>query len=51
MRWRWDEDKNRRNRAKSGVVHTHPDEGGTSRLVSARKATAHERKAYEEGEF
>ena len=36
------------------VVHTWPDEiegdeGG--RIVSARKATAHERKAYEEGDI
>lgn len=34
------------------VVHTWPDsetEGG--RIISARKATAHERRAYEEGEF
>jgi uncharacterized protein len=38
------------------VIHTWPDadaESGeeTGRIVSARKATAHERKAYEEGEF
>ena len=37
------------------VVHTwpQPDENGeeTGRIISARKATAHERKAYEEGEF
>jgi uncharacterized DUF497 family protein len=34
------------------VVHTWPegrDEAG--RIISARKATSHERKAYEEGEF
>lgn len=32
------------------VVHTDQDgEGG--RVISARKATAHERKAYEKGEF
>jgi uncharacterized protein len=30
------------------VVHTWPDEGPVGRIVSARKATAHERKAYEE---
>lgn len=34
------------------VVHTEAQtEGGTGRVVSARKATAHERKAYEEGDF
>ncbi len=38
------------------VVHTWPDpnpESGeeTGRIVSARKATAHERRAYEEGTF
>lgn len=37
------------------VVHTWPtpDESGESvgRIISARKATRHERKAYEEGEF
>jgi uncharacterized DUF497 family protein len=34
------------------VVHTWPEsetEGG--RIISARKATAHERRAYEEGDF
>jgi uncharacterized DUF497 family protein len=38
------------------VVHTWPDAGPaggeeTGRIVSARKATRHERKAYEEGQF
>jgi uncharacterized DUF497 family protein len=38
------------------VVHTEPrPDPGTSeltgRIISARKATAHERRAYEEGEF
>jgi uncharacterized DUF497 family protein len=38
------------------VAHTWPEVGPTSddavgRLISARKATAHERKAYEEGDF
>ena len=34
------------------VVHTEArTDGGTGRIISARKATAHERKAYEEGEF
>ena len=37
------------------VVHTwpEPDENGeeTGRIISARKATAHERNAYEEGKF
>ena len=37
------------------VVHTDPvgrDDGeAVGRIISARKATAHERKAYEEGEF
>ncbi len=37
------------------VVHTWPeaDEDGeeVGRIISARKATAHERKAYEEGKF
>jgi uncharacterized protein len=38
------------------VVHTWPesetqDGEETGRIISARKATAHERKAYEEGEF
>ena len=38
------------------VVHTWPEGGGTrddavGRMISARKATAHERKAYEEGDF
>lgn len=32
------------------VVHTWPDEAGTGRIISARKATAHERRAYEEGD-
>ena len=33
------------------VVHTWPDEEDSEgRIISARKATAHERKAYEEGE-
>jgi uncharacterized DUF497 family protein len=32
------------------VVHTWPDSNAeTGRIVSARKATAHERRAYEEG--
>jgi uncharacterized protein len=38
------------------VVHTWPEAGQTGddavgRMISARKATAHERKAYEEGDF
>ncbi len=37
------------------VVHTCPEietsEEETGRIISARRATAHERKAYEEGEF
>jgi uncharacterized protein len=34
------------------VVHTAPDEKrGVGRIISARKATRHERTAYEEGEF
>lgn len=38
------------------VVHTWPESdpvagAETGRIISARKATAHERKAYEEGEF
>lgn len=37
------------------VVHTWPegedDSEETGRIISARKATAHERKAYEEGDF
>jgi uncharacterized DUF497 family protein len=36
------------------VVHTWPEqiEGSeTGRIISARKATAHERRAYEEGDF
>ena len=34
------------------VVHTWPDASDrTGRIISARKATAHERKAYEEGRF
>ena len=33
------------------VVHTEIDENGNGRIISARKATAHERKAYEKGQF
>jgi uncharacterized DUF497 family protein len=34
------------------VIHTWPQSRDeTGRIISARKATAHERKAYEEGEF
>ena len=33
------------------VVHTEVDEDGYGRIISARKATPRERKAYEEGEF
>lgn len=37
------------------VVHTWPEPDGSGeevgRIISARKATAHERKAYEEGNF
>lgn len=34
------------------VIHTWlEDHDRTGRIISARKATAHERKAYEEGEF
>jgi uncharacterized protein len=34
------------------VVHTWPDpDGETGRIISARKATPHERRAYEEGDF
>ena len=34
------------------VVHTWPEgHEGAGRIISARKATRHERKAYEEGEF
>lgn len=36
------------------VVHTWPEAikgEETGRIISARKATAHERRAYEEGEF
>ena len=33
------------------VVHTWPDEDGTDgRIISLRKATKHERKAYEDGD-
>jgi uncharacterized protein len=33
------------------VAHTAPENGEPGRIISARKATRHERKAYEEGEF
>jgi uncharacterized DUF497 family protein len=35
------------------VVHTWPEEseGEVGRILSARKAIAHERRAYEEGNF
>lgn len=34
------------------VVHTSPADGGQlARIISARKATAHERRAYEEDDF
>ena len=36
------------------VVHTWPefdDAGEVGRIISARKATSHERRAYEEGDF
>ena len=34
------------------VVHTWPEGSDeTGRIISARKATAHERRAYEEGDF
>ena len=34
------------------VIHTWPEANeGAGRIISARKATRHERKAYEEGEF
>jgi uncharacterized DUF497 family protein len=36
------------------VIHTSPeiDDGGeVGRIISARKATSHERRAYEEGDF
>jgi uncharacterized protein len=32
------------------VVHTWPEDG-FGRIISARKATAHERRAYESGDF
>jgi uncharacterized DUF497 family protein len=94
MRWTWDRDKAKANRAKHGlsletavlvfdplqvsrpdphpdgdrwhtiglvgpvlllVVHTWPDQSEdgepVGRIISARKATVHERKAYEEGSF
>ena len=31
------------------VVHTWPEEDGTGRIISARKATRHEARAYENG--
>jgi uncharacterized protein len=33
------------------VVHTDPEPEGTGRIISARKATPHERRAYEECSF
>jgi uncharacterized protein len=96
VRWTWDPEKNRINKARHGlsfelaqcvfddplaasrpdadpdeerwrtigivgpvillVIHTRPEvdpETGeeTGRIISARKATIHERKAYEEGQF
>ncbi len=33
------------------VVHTEPDETGEGRIISVRKATPHERRAYEKGCF
>lgn len=33
------------------VVHTEEDEDGLIRIISARRASSHERKAYEEGKF
>jgi uncharacterized DUF497 family protein len=33
------------------IVHTASPPEGTGRIISVRKATAHERRAYEEGEF
>ncbi len=34
------------------VIHTWPEAGeGVGRIISARKATRHERKAYDEGEY
>ena len=34
------------------VIHTWPEaNGGVGRIIRARKATRHEMKAYEEGEF
>jgi uncharacterized DUF497 family protein len=33
------------------VVHTWPNDQEVARIISARRATSHERKAYEEGQF
>jgi len=33
------------------VVHTWSEDSDEGRIISARKATAHERRAYEEGDF
>jgi uncharacterized DUF497 family protein len=32
------------------VVHTWPDDDSDGRIISARRATPHERRSYEEGE-
>ena len=33
------------------IVHTEPGEDAPGRIISVRRATRHERKAYEEGSF
>ena len=33
------------------VVHTWPDDDETGRIISAREATVHERRAYEDGKL
>ncbi len=65
MEWRWNQRKAVANKVKHGVsfelatlvfadplhlsqLDSHPDESG-GRIISARKATAYERHAYEEG--
>jgi uncharacterized protein len=67
LRWTWHDDKNRTNQRDHGLSfetaqlvfrdplaasRRDPDTGEeVGRIISARKATSHERRAYEEGEF
>lgn len=50
MQWRWDAAKDKANPQKHGISFEPLTGEEVGRIISARKATRHERRVYEKGE-